>query len=291
MPLPPEGRNPTPRIDRAIHWVAIKGFLKDILSNLLSFAAASRDFSLQVSLGNIPGYSKVNKFGHAVDCDLNTDTDVWDGADGTTSTDIWVMPTQARAHTLASTSGNDVPAGTGMRTCRLYGLLSWDTAEVSEDLDADGTTTNEYVIIHRIKGLTYGSGGANAGVITATAATDGTVTAAILAGESQTQMAIYGIPSGKCLELKQIRADVLRSSPAAVAVDVNLLQIIRPGDSDGGTIHKEHFQMTGDSPLRRDYDIPKSLPGPCIVKIHVNSSANDSSVTASFDGYVVDDGA
>ena len=43
-----------------------------------------KDFGLEVALGNIPGYSKVNKFGQATDCDSGIPTDVWDGADGTT---------------------------------------------------------------------------------------------------------------------------------------------------------------------------------------------------------------
>ena len=95
-----------------------------------------RDFGLEVSLGNVPDYLGVFKFGQALDCDSGVPTDVWDGADGTTSTDLWVPPTTARLHDLVSSSASDDnAAGVGMRQVQVFGLTSWSTEEVSEVVD------------------------------------------------------------------------------------------------------------------------------------------------------------
>jgi hypothetical protein len=177
-----------------------------------------------------------------------------------------------------------------MLTCRVYGLTDWDTAETSEDVTLDGqsnvATSNSYVIIHRIKGLTFGSGGTNAGIITATAVTDGTVTAAIQAGEGQTLMAIYGVPSTQSLHITHIYTTVLKNVTNVMSDGVLLVK----EDADVATsafITKERWQFSRDGPFSRPYDVAKSVSGPAIVKVQVNTNANDTVVTAAFDGYLV----
>jgi hypothetical protein len=163
--------------------------------------STNKDFYLELSKGNISGHSKVNKFGRTTNCDSGVPTDIHDGANSTDDVAIWVAPTQARIHNIVSTSVADDSAGVGAKTIQVYGLTAWDALEVSETIIMDGTTdvptNNLYVIIHRMKVLTCGATAINVGVITATATpTDATVTAQINALEGQTQMALYGIPSG-----------------------------------------------------------------------------------------------
>jgi len=253
---------------------------------------ANKDFCLEVALGNVSGYSCINKFGQAPDADSGTLTDVWDGADGTTSTDIWVAPTAARVHAIVSNDTNDTSAGTGLQTCRVYGLTDWDTAETSEVVSMNGTTpvntSSSYVIIHRMKSLTFGSGGTNAGIVTATAATDSTITAAIQAGEGQTLMAIYGVPSTQTLHLTQIYASVLKSiGVGAVKVDATLLVKENADLATSGFITKERFQYTDQNSLHRDYCPVKSVTGPAIVKMQVETNVANSVATAAFDAYLV----
>lgn len=251
----------------------------------------SRDFGTEVGRGNVPGYSKVNKYGEALDCDSGVLTDIWDGADGITSTDIWVAPTVARVHNLASASAADAAAGTGMRTCRVYGLIDWDTDEVSEDITLNGVTNvatiNSYVIIHRIVGLTFGSGGTNAGIVTATAVTDATITAAIQAAEGQTLMAIYGVPSTKDIYVKTAMVTALRSV-STVKVDATIWAKENVDQSDAGFITKERFSLSDSHNWPRHWDPPKSFSGPCIVKIQVDTNASNTQVSAAFDAYLVD---
>ena len=251
-----------------------------------------KEFYLEAARGNIAGVYTVNKFGEATDCDDGIDTDIWDGADGTTSTDVWVQPTTARIHDITSTDVDDTSAGTGMRTVRIYGLTDWDTAETSEDVTLNGTsnvaTSNSYVIIHRMKGLTFGSTGSNEGIITATAQTDATVTAAIQAGEGQTLMAIYGIPSTQKIYLLQLGMAVLKRSGLDASMDATLLVKEHADLSTSGFITKERLQGATDSPVLRVWGVPKLVTGPAIIKVQVNANANDVDVTASFDAVVVD---
>jgi len=251
------------------------------------------DFALEVALGNVPGYSHINKFGQALDCDNNITTDIWDGADGATSTDKWVAPTQARIHALVSGNDEDGGAGTdtGMLTCQVYGLADWDTAESSEIVTLNGTTpvntSGSYVIIHRIKGLTWGSAKVNLGIITATAATDGTVTAAIQASKNQTLMAIYGVPSTQKLALTTIHADV---QAFAASVDVTGVLLVQENvdSADSAFVVKEPFHFTQLKDLDREYVNRKIFNGPCIIKVQVVADQNNTVINAAFDGYVVD---
>ena len=166
------------------------------------------DPMLGIPKGDFSGYTAVNKFGRSTDVDDGVNTDIWDVANANSYPSaaldqqaIWVPPTTARTHQIASTSANDDgdPVGTGARTIQVYGLTGWGAAETSEVVTMNGTTdvatSSSYVIIHRMKVLTYGGSGPNVGSITATADTDDTITAMIAPGEGQTQMAIYGFPS------------------------------------------------------------------------------------------------
>ena len=254
------------------------------------------DYALEVSLGNIAGVSSVNKFGHATDCDSGVLTDIWDGADGTTSTDIWVPPTAARGHQISSTSANDTSAGTGARTIQVYGLTDWDTAETSEVITMAGLTNvptvNNYVIIYRVKVLTWGTGGVNAGNITTVADTDLTVTAAILAGENQSQMCIFGIPSTQKFRMEHAQVEIVKSAGSATIIEGNILFMPDPATNAANNtawINKEHFSHTnGSNPWEHDYDVPKKFDGPGIIKFQVTSSNNNQQATGGFEGYLVD---
>ena len=252
------------------------------------------DFALEVALGNVTGYTKINKFGASPDVDTHI-TDIWGGADGTTSTDVWVAPTQARIHAIVSADDEDGGAGTdtGMLTCQVYGLTDWDTKESSETVTLNGTTpvntVGSYVIIHRMKGLTWGSTKNNIGIIKATAATDNTITAIIGATENQTKMAIYGIPSTQTMQVSRITG-IITSAPGASVISAtgDLLVQENVDVATSAFVSKEDFEFTDERVLDRRYDIYKSFTGPCIVKLQMTASANDKRIIGAFDAFVVD---
>jgi len=258
--------------------------------------SAPPTYEISVAQGNIPGSYAVNKFGRNIEIDSGVTADIWDGgytlASGGTSL-IWVVPTQARIHDIVSSSASDdgSPAGVGARTLRVYGLTSWDTAEVSEDIILNGTTNvptvNSYVIIHRAEVLTKGATNVNVGTITATAQTDNTITAKIEIGKGQTLMAIYGIPSTQKLYLSKIHASVL--GKATGSADIALLANPEPNAELLNFVFKHTFGIvaSGGNPSVQLFSPPKRIDGPAIIKIQAVAAANDTDISAGFDGILV----
>lgn len=244
--------------------------------------------------GKVSGCKSVNKFGRANNVDGNP-TDIWDMANTTVDDQaIWVAPTQARIHDIASSSASDDgdPAGVGARTLRIFGLTDWDTAEVSEDIVLNGTTNvptvNAYVIIHRMRVLTKGATSANVGKIKATAQVDGSVTAEIFTGQGQTQMAIYGIPSTQVAYVMSFWAGLNKAT--AGDVDVYLLENPEPDAELLNFLTKHTFGIstTGSSYVPHRFDPFSKVPGPAIIKVMGRGAPVNMDVSAGFDLIVRD---
>ena len=257
----------------------------------------NHDMALEIAAGTYANYKAVNKFGRAPTGGQTTATDVWDRADATPTQQVWVAPTQARVHSIVSTDDTDGKTGSpnsvAARTLRVYGLTSWDTAEVSEDITLTGTdavnTTNSYVIIHRMEVLTHGATKVNAGIISATAATDTSVTAAIIIGQGQTQMAIYGVPSTQTAYMTNYYGSAIKAA-AACRGSVELFVNPIPDDEEINFLvkHTNGWDTTGTSYIRHDFNPYFKIPGPAIIKVQTISSAADTDFSAGFDLVLVD---
>jgi hypothetical protein len=260
------------------------------------------NYLLEVARGNVSGVTSVNKFGKAPSGVQLTATDIWSRADATPTQQIWLAPTAPRIHTILSTSdadsdtGGTVAQGAGARTIRVYGLKTWDLAETTEDIVMDGTATdgnayktvNSYVIIHRMKVLTMGASGPNVGTITATAATDTTVTAVILPGEGQTEMAIYGVPSIQSFYMTRWGA-AMGKEPTAQTIEFGLRINESPDVQTTAYLLKNNINVlsTGISAAQIHFDNPIKCPGPCIIKVQGIASSADIDAKSAFDGYLV----
>lgn len=256
----------------------------------------SRDTNLEISAGRLYD-GMVNKYGRATNGVQTTATDIWDRADASATQQIWVAPTAARIHSIASTDDNDgktgAPSSTGARTIRVYGLQTWSSAESNEDITLDGTTgvntANSYVIIHRMKVLTHGTAGPNVGNITATAATDATVTAQISAGEGQTLMAIYGVPDTQTAYMTCYWVNAHQSATPATAAEVDFTLLINEHpDVDAttaGFLNKSNMgiRSTGNTAPHRCFFPYFKITGPAIIKMQAIASAADVEGVAEFD--------
>lgn len=257
-------------------------------------AAPIKDFALEVARGNIAGITCVNKFGEAPAGVQTTATDIWDRADATPTQQVWTAPTQARTHTIASTDAGDTTGGAGARTVRVSGLTGWTTAEVSEDVTMNtGTppvTSNSYVIIHRLRVLTSGVTSVNIGTISATATTDGTVTAAIRPSEGTTHMAIYGFPSTQTAYITRWYGSINKAQGAAATINFKLLFNPEPNAQlTHFSVRSERgVQSTGTSDTDWHIPVPVPLAGPGIIKIQAIASAADTDGSGGFDLYLVD---
>ena len=249
------------------------------------------DFSGQVALGNVSGHVAVNKFGNAPNGVQITITDIWSRANADPLQQIWLAPTAPRAHVIASTSAADTAGSTGAGSVVVYGLPTWSTAETSGTY-AIGGTTSAYAIIHRMKVLPQASTtsvGGNAGTITATAAVDSTVTAVIQPNDGQTEMAIYGVPSGKTLLLYGWYGAIDKGATAAVTVDLQMRVNENPDVQTLAYFRKADvsLQSTGTNAISRNFDPPLKFTGPCIVKVQGIGSAADIDVDSGFDAILV----
>jgi hypothetical protein len=251
------------------------------------------DFALEAARGNVSGVAAVNIFGHAPTGVQTTATDIWDRADASPTQQIWVAPTTARVHAIVSSSVSDdgAPPGVGAQTIRVHGLTAWNTAETSEDITMDGTTNvntaNSYVIIHKMSVLTKGATNINVGTITATAATDATITAAILPGQGETHMAIYGVSSLHTAYIARRYAAVYEAS--APRVSCSLLVNPTPTTEllNFKTVHRFGLDAGATSSFTFAYNPYFKIAGPAILKTQGISSAVDTDTTTGIDLYLV----
>lgn len=269
-----------------------------------NFGVGFLDSHLAIARGKVPGSASVNKYGRAVAGIQLTDTDIWDRANAAATQQIWLAPTQARIHAIVSNSVEDsdsggvVAQGDGCRTIRLWGLKTWSTKETSEDVILDGTTAvnteNTYVIIHRMKMLTHGSLGPNDGTITATAATDGTVTAQINPGQGQTNMTILGIPSTQVAYMTSYDVNSHNTGNPATVVETDFSMLINESpdvdETSSGFINKSNIGMiaSGSSDFSKSYDPYLKIEGPAIIKFQAISTLADTEGVAEFDLILID---
>lgn len=247
---------------------------------------------IEISIGNIPGRTTIEKFGRSDNINRGFDTDIWDGANWMDRLTTWVAPTQARRHLMQSENENDKVGASGARTLRVYGLPDWNTGEINEDISLNGTvavtTINSYVIVHRLEILTKGSGGPNIGKITAVAQVDNTITAMISIGEGQTQMAVYGIPSIQNLFMTRAYGNLIAASPGT---EVKLRLLVNPEpDAELNCFLVKHIwgiRAAGNSSDDATWKTYKKVYGPAIIKIQATANTNNADVDGGFEGIVI----
>lgn len=253
------------------------------------------DYKLELSKGNVAGSYPLNKFGCAPLGIQTTRTDIWDRADSVPTQQIWLAPTAARIHTIQSDSASDATGGIGANSVIVYYLPDWDTAEQTEtvtgNLNAGIAMTNAAVIIHRMKVVPQASSIiANAGIITATAAVDGTITAQINIGFGQTQMAIYGIPSTQTLYLSKWYLSIHKAANQPKTINYELLFNPSPDVNPIIFLSKETqgLQSNGTSNDTFPYEEYKKFTGPGILKIQGVASEADTEGAGGFNGELID---
>ena len=264
----------------------------------------SNETRFDIGRGLIRHTYPYTKFGRAPSGVQTTLTDIWDRADAATTQQVWVAPTQPRIHALvsSSTADNGVTPSTGARTVRIYGVTDWTGMvdskgqplhEDFEDITLNGqtpvNTTKSWVMIHRIRVSSAGTGGVNAGAITATAATDGTVTAAVLAGNGSTQMAILGVPAGWQHFIHRINAAISRASGVQSTINFTVWGYDYADPTLPVRNIRDEFstQSTGASYAPHEYEYGLRFTGPCIIRVKGIASTADVDGIISWDGMTV----
>lgn len=256
---------------------------QNILQTLRSGPPGLRDFYLDVARGLIPGISHINKFGRNTDVDTSEE-DIWDGG-GT-----WAPPTTARTHQLVSTSTADASGGTGARTVEIFGLDAGFVLQ-NEIVTMNGTTNvataSAYTMIHRMIVRTAGSGEKNAGTITATADTDGTVTAQITIGFNQTLMAIFQIPANTTGYMRHLCWYLNKAGGAGVFADMRLYA--KPPGEVWQLKHVAGLASDGDNSDHVEFLPHKVFLAKTLIRVASIASALNQDVSVEYDVILVQD--
>lgn len=235
------------------------------------------DFYFEVAVGNVLNHSSINKFGRNDDIDQTLE-DIWDGGG------VWSEPTTTQVYTFTSTSSDDDSTGTGAQTMEVSGLDTNGNL-IDQTITLDGTNpvtaTANMQFIHRMVILTAGSGGVNAGTIIAVANTDSTVTAQINAGNNQTLMTMYKIPSGKVGCLLNYYASVNKATGANTTADIFLK--VKPNNEVFQTKQVIGISTLSSGFIEHSYFAPNCFSALTIIKMSGSTSANDADVSAGYD--------
>lgn len=177
---------------------------------------------------------------------------------------------------------------TGVTSIRITGVDS-TYAEITEDIDLNGTgsknTVNSYLRINSMVALGVGSNGSAVGNITATAATDGTVTAKILAGKCEAQNAYYTVPLNKTGFILSSYASLpaLGSVTGQLAVDVR--------EYGKGWVSRGLLGLSGTVVPVVPYTFPSPVVAPAKsdIRLRANTSTDNVDVIAGAQILVVAD--
>lgn len=259
-----------------------------LFSSPQKWTSPSGKFELDLAAGFIPGLRGVGKFGRAPAAVDAGSTDIWDYA---ATQNIWLAPTAARIHTLVSSQAADDgdPVGVGAQIVRVYYLPDWDSMETYEDVTLNGITgvamLNAAVMINRMKVIAHGTTNVNVGNITATAADDATITATILVGNGQTQMAIMGVSSLETAYVLSMYGSLLQGVGATVGGNLFLLACVLPETEPDQFItkHSDSMYAAGTSDQRHKFGVAKTVEGPAIIKVAGTASAAGTDVSGGFD--------
>lgn len=136
--------------------------------------------------------------------------------------------------------------------------------------------------------IASGSSGPNIGTITAVASSDATVTAQIQPLEGQTQMAIYGIPSTQTLFVTKFYVGIERDSPAGADALIKLLWCFDVENQPTVFQVKHTLSASKGTYIQHEYNPYNSFTGPGILKLQINSDANDTIADGGFGLILVD---
>lgn len=169
----------------------------------------------------------IRKFAKSVSLTANVEADIW----GYTSNKVFL--TASELHNVVSASANDTVAGTGARYVLINGLDN-DYNLIYETVALNGTTpvstTKKYLRIYNARVVAAGSGKVNAGAITLTASSAGTVQEYIPIGESVSHSSHMTCPAGY----------------SAIAIDTNF-SIYRA--SGGSGIRRGEMHIYAELPI------------------------------------------
>lgn len=185
--------------------------------------------------------------------------------------------------TITASASTLADVGTGAHTVFIEGLGP-DYLEITETVYLNGTvavpTTKEFLRINRMYVVIAGSGDVNAGVITATAVTDATVSAQISIGVNQTLQAIYTVPADADLMLNSYYFSIGKF----IATEIDGSLLIREFGEVFQTKHTIGGNSVGTTNPTHNFTPKLLVHAKSDIKLRASVTTNNSVVYGGFDG-------
>ena len=211
------------------------------------------DYYLEIAKGNIPKHSLFVIRGHSPDID-SAEEDVAESGNLT-------YLTSAERMNIASTSTDDIADGDGVTAIKIEGVDN-DGAKISESVVMDGTdnvlTNQSYLRVNQMVALTAGDTGWNAGIITATAQTAGTVQCQMNATESISQNSHYTVPLNHTFYIVQAEFNAAKTSTGGNLPVVEFKVYARRGGA--GAAWVQFFDKRFDTAVTDELDVFLPFP-------------------------------
>jgi len=248
--------------------------------------AVQEPYQLQVSKGQVAGASSEYKFGFNPDVN-GTEESIWShGGD---------YPWAAAAFTafISSSSTADTSAGTGAQTVTIEGLDE-NYAAQSVTVNMNGQTqvqigdASGWLRVNRVFVATSGSGGTAAGDIyvavsgVSSGVPTGATYAKVVAGDNQTQQAIYTVPAGF-----SFYTDDVTFTAAISLANKNVTASFVTREFGSNTFRTRLIQTLQSNLLRVPFDFPLAIPEKTDVECRAFTDTTNVEIGASFQGVLI----
>ena len=250
----------------------------------ISQVGTSEPFELQVSRGQIPGHSPLNKFGTNPSVSADEET-IWHQGG------IYSYLTVPTTLYVSSSSAADTAGGTGSNSVEVQGIDA-DYNVKTETVNLNGQTQvalpGTWLRVFRSFVTLAGSGGTSAGevYVGSLGATAGVpnVIYANLNVSNQTQLALYTVPAGHTLYVNTVTwTAALSSSNAYITTNFNVRLF-------GSNVFRTRMDDTLQSgELFYDLQYPLEIPEKSDIECRAQTSSNSATaeVSATFEGILI----
>lgn len=238
----------------------------------ISRVGTSEPFELQASRGQIAYHTTLFKYGYNP-LIINVNETIWDVGG------LYTYPSSAVAMTATSASG----ASDADVKITIQGLDA-NYNELSEEvtLNGSGTATTTGLFLRVFRAFVSG---ADAPVGNVNIANGGTTYARVTAGENQTLMAVYTVPTGKTLYVTQgVATHGTDTSGAYITVRFMVRRL-------GGVFRTQTKIDIIGSEILFPFTFPLRIPEKSDLEVRAICSKNqNNAISASFEGVLINNG-
>jgi hypothetical protein len=237
------------------------------------------DYRYEVALTRRQGSTNWNKYGFNSDVDVGTEV-LWSYGG------LHTILTSASTLSVVSSSANDTAAGTGARQITITGV-DGNNDTLVENVTLNGVTpvvtSGTFLGVNRVQVISSGSGTVNAGDITITASTGGSVQAYLATGTSITQQCIFFTQAEHISLCDWLQLNCVKISGGGGSPVVTFKAWLYLYDSNTKyEILRQTIDTTVENTIQLVPSQPLIIPAKSVFWIEVTTDINNTSASGRF---------